>query len=416
MSVIGISLEIIWDKIASRGLPSLSKEELDLLSETPGEFINKALLEISTEIDRLSKNKKSLNPVCLYWSFRIVAFFRESSAFKLVKKLCGFSAEKIGKAVGVENFAYNELCSLIALTADGKWKEIDKELRNTLLDEDVKRSYAGSLLIMYARNEIDRTEFVDYCKGIFISAIRGDIDDGLLISELISICLDIWPGECLEEIRELFGLELVNGPISIYAVLDKFDLGKDKCLEILEENMEKHIFLTLEKSPAPDDEEVFNKFENAYKQMIIAMDEVLSPIRYPDRNDPCSCNSGLKYKKCCGKSAEDVRVESFTISYEPGVDPDRKELTLSEKNAVVEISDLLDENPKKAHKLAEKFLKNHPNLCVARECAYVACKELGRNIAAMDVLRETIEKFSRSLYSKLEYANYIPSWNMLISA
>lgn len=28
----------------------------------------------------------------------------------------------------------------------------------------------------------------------------------------------------------------------------------------------------------------------------------------PERNKPCTCNSGIKYKKCCGKAVPDQPV------------------------------------------------------------------------------------------------------------
>ena len=31
--------------------------------------------------------------------------------------------------------------------------------------------------------------------------------------------------------------------------------------------------------------------------------EPIQANKEPDRNDPCSCGSGKKYKKCCGKAS-----------------------------------------------------------------------------------------------------------------
>jgi len=49
--------------------------------------------------------------------------------------------------------------------------------------------------------------------------------------------------------------------------------------------------------------------EKEYKGMLPGVDEEplpppVDPIHAdtkPDRNDPCPCGSGKKYKKCCGK-------------------------------------------------------------------------------------------------------------------
>lgn len=46
--------------------------------------------------------------------------------------------------------------------------------------------------------------------------------------------------------------------------------------------------------------------DSATDENIIELDAILNKItttmfdKTPNRNDPCSCNSGKKYKKCCG--------------------------------------------------------------------------------------------------------------------
>ena len=53
------------------------------------------------------------------------------------------------------------------------------------------------------------------------------------------------------------------------------------------------------------------KRDKEYREQLPGADEEplpppVEPIKVdkkPDRNDPCPCGSGKKYKKCCGKQA-----------------------------------------------------------------------------------------------------------------
>jgi|TARA_B110000116_G_C16646590_1_gene495358 SWIM/SEC-C metal-binding protein len=46
--------------------------------------------------------------------------------------------------------------------------------------------------------------------------------------------------------------------------------------------------------------------DSAIEENIVELDAILNKVttttfdKTPNRNDPCSCNSGKKYKKCCG--------------------------------------------------------------------------------------------------------------------
>ncbi len=62
----------------------------------------------------------------------------------------------------------------------------------------------------------------------------------------------------------------------------------------------------------PGQDKFFRKAdkEKAYKKQLPGEDEEplpppIEPIhvdRKPERNDPCPCGSGKKYKQCCGKA------------------------------------------------------------------------------------------------------------------
>ena len=67
-------------------------------------------------------------------------------------------------------------------------------------------------------------------------------------------------------------------------------------------------------SPAGDDRfHKRQKREEDYKKQLPGEDDdalppPVEPIKSdakPERNDPCPCGSGKKYKKCCGKTGGD---------------------------------------------------------------------------------------------------------------
>ena len=80
----------------------------------------------------------------------------------------------------------------------------------------------------------------------------------------------------LEIIKILFAVQLQS----------KEDQQKEQeALERMRANMEK-----------TNEHQITNK----------AREEVLNSDKKIARNDPCPCNSGLKYKQCCGKSGPKI--------------------------------------------------------------------------------------------------------------
>jgi len=67
----------------------------------------------------------------------------------------------------------------------------------------------------------------------------------------------------------------------------------------------------MSKRPDPGEQKFYRKAdkEKDYKKQLPGEDEEPLPAptepihsdQKPNRNDPCSCGSGKKYKQCCGK-------------------------------------------------------------------------------------------------------------------
>lgn len=68
--------------------------------------------------------------------------------------------------------------------------------------------------------------------------------------------------------------------------------------EIVEKN-DLIPFVSKDNSYAEQSINFFNKFPNYQDSFYHCEPRRVTPV--PQRNEPCSCNSGLKYKKCCGK-------------------------------------------------------------------------------------------------------------------
>jgi hypothetical protein len=167
----------------------------------------------------------------------------------------------------------------------------------------VRWAAMGGLTALVASGQRSRDEVVSYFHGLLhkLERVPGTVWGGLT-----SACLDLWPGEVMEELRSAWDEGLIPPDIVNWDdVVRDHVAGLNYSMTLLKE---RH-------RPITDAVKELSKWyrfnrdvERERPKDVSSLDAMpargLAPIRRTGpkvgRNDPCPCGSGKKYKKCCG--------------------------------------------------------------------------------------------------------------------
>lgn len=311
------------------------------------------------------------------------------------KKICHITTDVLDYNLGefiTENLAY-----ILANTTHDQWQLLKIEIEDTSLDEYIRSACLEALALFAAKNPSKRPEIVQYFKSLFHRILNEELCSNSFPTHLIDSCSQIWPGECLEEIRELSGLGLIDESFIDFAeVLALFTMGKDACVEESRKNMEARGFL---KGTLPT------------TQPIQTPSQTYTSSK-PDRNDPCICGSGRKYKKCCllasNAHSPNRHTEEAIISYEPletPLDP-MKALPKEEQESIVALHDFILEEPEKALGPLKIYVSKYQNIPQIYNLLYITYQTLKQPFLARKVLIDTLERFPDYFFAKIEQARY----------
>lgn len=404
------SCDELLHKVLNGEIEYISQKDLLSLIKNKQPIIKYLHSLFANEIDLLVGKEKCSNPTSLYWGLKLAGLLQALELSPWIEKLCSLEIEQIDDALG-EYFVTDEFPYLLADTLHD-WNVLKKIIENSDLDEYILRAYLEALTLFVAKNRVDRLEITDYFKSLFNRILDGELDDDYLCTPLIAACSDFWPGECLEEIRESFGLNLVDqSEIELADVLHAFSKGEETCLKNLKERILANSYLeapsdiveSLNPNPSDDLDKLSKKLEKATQA-----------IEQPKRNDPCTCGSGRKYKKCCLNNplsnplSSNLQIEESTISHLPLTNLDGME-TLSEfeKDSILDFYHLVKENPKEALDQIPPYIKKYPLVPCLYNYLFIAYRSLELNREAISILKKSFELFPDYLFARVEYALYL---------
>ncbi len=408
----------LLSKLLNGDAELLSDQVRSTLTENREGVIQHLNAIFSEEIPRLLEGEKCLNATALFWGLRLAGFLGASEAFQWLQKLCHLSIEALDQSLG-EYFATEELAYLLADTMN-QWSALKIEIENPALDEFIRSACLDALVFSVVKGRVERLEITDYFKSLF-HLLNGGLDDELLCTHLVSSCSDLWPGECLEEIRESFGLNLVDEThLGLDYVLEDFSRGKECCIEKLQKQIKQHCFWeVLPKFPDPSDENQSRQWDKLFQLVNQAGTDANRALKgssdkEPQRNEICSCGSGRKYKKCCmnkpslSELPTRIKIEESIISYGP-LEPSDSMKALPEdvRESILALYYLTEENPEEVVATAPMYISKYPDIPMLYNFLYGAYRKLKRPREAIKLMKETLQIFPDYLFARVEYALYL---------
>lgn len=249
----------------------------------------------------------------------MAGYLEASEAFPWIEKLCRTPIKNLEGSLG-EDFITEELPYVLANTID-QWTRLQPILENPETDKFIRIAALDALMFSVAKQKTDRAEIIAYFKGLFVRILARELDEDRFCTYLISSCTDLWPEELLEEIRECFGLELVDiGYIDIDFVPKALSESKESLMKKLERRIEQRSLpgsSSLSFLSDPDFSKKLDRMSILSDQAVLMTDQFFhSSSHKMERNAVCSCGSGRKYKKCClqKQHQQEISIETSTIS------------------------------------------------------------------------------------------------------
>ncbi len=167
------------------------------------------------------------------YAMYLLAQFREKSAYPLIIELSSLPDEIPDELMG--DTVTEGLPRILAGVSCGDDYLIRRLAENDDVNEYVRGSALGALVTLVAVGEKSRDELIDYFQSLFRSKLSRE--PSLVWDNLVSCCLDLYPSEVYQDIKQCYQDELVEPfSVSIEDVEESLALRKEAALEDLKKN------------------------------------------------------------------------------------------------------------------------------------------------------------------------------------
>ena len=235
------------------------------------------------------------------YALYLLALFREKRAYPLMVRI--FSEPGEGNLDLTGDAVLNNGTQMLASVCDGDLSGIKALIENEQANPYMRSIAMEAVVKLVAAGRLTRREAVEYFLGLFHTMERTP---GYQWDSLAMACLDLWPHEFMDELKLAFDEGLVDeASIEWEEIIEAMAQGLAACLK---GSMRRGAFIT----DLARDMGWMQAFEphdfNSGREPDLAnasVHSVSTPIvttMKAGRNDPCSCGSGRKFKKCCGSN------------------------------------------------------------------------------------------------------------------
>ncbi|MBD2862447.1 DUF1186 domain-containing protein [Paenibacillus oceani] len=288
------------------------REELQQIIERKEEAIPH-LLQIMNDLNEdYEKVIERPERIDFIYAFYLLAQFREQALFPIL-------IEILSKPAGICEEIFDDSITegvgqALASTYNGEIELLQRLIENTEANEYARGQALVALVILVLDGQLSREFVMDYFKQLINDKQKRSEDSYYLNTEIVCCCNDLYPEEVAADIQRLYedrivetmiiGMDDVRGTLkrTKEAVLresgqyDKYRLITDT----IEELQGWACF-----QPDADSENAYSELESYFGAEPSAFYEKprMNPavkVEKIGRNDPCTCGSGKKYKKCCG--------------------------------------------------------------------------------------------------------------------
>jgi len=259
-------------------------------------------------LDKAYNERKNLDSDYMlhHFGMHLLAQFREEKAFLKLIRFLEMDKEDLNSIIGY--ILPESYPAILASTFNGDLEVLKRVIENSSLDQFVRRTALNAYGKLYLVGIYHREEYVNYVKELLNVTNEDDFFQWLIIT-----IYEFKLYELLPEVKQAYESEQVDETFCSYAgFIDRLFNDETSDEAYVDDAIAATKWWACFKKNEPDlsDLSEEDRFER-----------ISQPHTKPKkigRNDPCSCGSGKKYKKCClNKSSPDF--ESQIAAYEKSI-------------------------------------------------------------------------------------------------
>ncbi len=369
----------LLDKLLAKEVKFLLEKEAKLLLAHQEICVRKLLPILAFEITQI-KEGEGFNVARLCASIKLLAAFKEERAFDWIVQLHEFS----------EVFEDEDLCfvlffwsDILVSTFSSDWDKLKESIEDPEVDIEIKEACIDALLNLVGKGRLDRAVVVKFFQSLLTQALKGELQDPDVLESVVEASLYLWPGELMEEIREVFGLGLMQGSMTqLSEFLAALEEGKEKSLTHLKNNWKaREGLLEFYEEEASSDEELEEELDEE------KLEELMREYDLEDGMEPF----------------EEEEDEIF-----PSIpSPEIENLPQKEQKKYRSLPKLFVDDPKRALETVSEMIHHYPHIPALFYYQYKGVIALHANILSRGVLDEWLKRFPNDLFAKIECARYL---------
>ncbi len=221
------------------------------------------------------------------YALYLLAQFREQRAYPIIVNFFSLPGDISVETTG--DVVTEGLHRILASVYDGDDTPLKGLIEDANVNEHVRSAALKSFVVLVVCEKKSRKEIMAYFQSLFKGKLEKPSPP--VWTSLVNCSADLYPEEVYEDIQQVYADGLVEG-IEIDEVQKNYALGKKKALKKL--NTNPQYTLIKETIKEMQNWACFKKQKEAPRFSELRTGPKIG------RNDPCSCGSGKKYKKCCG--------------------------------------------------------------------------------------------------------------------
>ncbi len=208
----------------------------------------------------------------LYFGTLILAALHREEGISLIQKIGYWESDWIDLFVG--DYLFDSFTLAIAELYTYRIGDLKMLIEDEKVDPAIRAASLQALMILFGRRIIHRDDVVAYFKGLLE---KRSEKIPYFYEVLASASFALHPEEMIEPLRLAYKEGFIDSKeISLTDIEELLPLPKEQMIEQSRDALATQL------------SDLIAHFDVAHKQ-----------FEFPERNDPCPCGSGLKFKKCC---------------------------------------------------------------------------------------------------------------------
>jgi len=258
-------------------------------------------------------------------AFYLLAQFRDQRAFPVFLKVLSLPDDF---SDCLFHGSYNDIECILAMVYNGDFEALSNFIENDQIDDIKRGSALASLSILYQEGTLELSFIIDYLRSLLdrdlVYSSNTTYKGGWILYDLAIIVVELDIAELRSEVQELVFRTSFHPTIFcteeekkklFYEIPKKdFDFKKTKIIfdargilkndfpflyftdeeYALSEAKVKELFDHFLKTMEEEKDREFQEFLSTRNTLAVPKSKLKT-----NRNDPCICGSGKKYKKCC---------------------------------------------------------------------------------------------------------------------